>query len=513
MSENSIKNNRLAKNTTLLYIRMTVVMIINLYSVRLVLNVLGIEDYGIFNVIAGVITMLASVSSVLQTATQRYYSYSIGEKKLEYLQNIFSASIYIYVILSLIIIILGETVGLWFINTQLLIPDERMYAVNWIYQFSIFSFIATIMNIPYSAATIAHEDMGYFSVISGAESVLKLIAVILISFIPLDNLIIYGAGLFLISILVLISYIIIGYIKYAECRYKKPTDRTLFKELLSFSGWSLFGSVAGVGMSQINTILTNIYFGPLVNAARAISFQFNQAMSSFASSFLMAVRPSMTKSYAEESYLYLNNIFNLSNKFIYYCLLIIFLPLMFEMNAILLFWLNETDPQTVLFSRLMLIYALIMSLNNPIGIIIQATGQLKEYSIKVETFTLLCVPATFILFKLGYSAYTTYIVMIISAVAAHVVRLICLKKYYKPFSYFEYISSFLLPAFVITFITSLLVFLIQSSIINSTLRVSAVISSSVVCVLVLTLLIGLSKMEKNLLKQQIIILKRKIGIL
>ena len=513
MSENAIKNNRLAKNTALLYLRMMVIMIINLYSVRLVLNILGAEDYGIFNVIAGVITMLASVSSVLQTATQRYYSYAIGENKLEYLQNIFSSSIYIYLILSFVIIILGETVGLWFINTQLLIPPERMYAVNWIYQFSIFSFIATIMNIPFSAATIAHEDMGYFSVISGAESILKLIAVILISFIAIDNLIIYGAGLFLISVLVLISYITIGYQKYPECRYKKPTDRTLFKELLSFSGWSLFSSVAAVGMSQINTILTNIYFGPLVNAARAISFQFNQAVNSFASSFLMAARPLMTKSYAEESYLYLNNIFNLSNKFIYYCLLIIFLPIMFEMNAILSFWLNQTDQQMVLFSRLMLIYALIMSLNNPIGIIMQATGELKEYSIKVELFTLLCVPATFILFEYGYPAYTTYIVMIISTIAAHVVRLICLKKYYKPFSYSEYINSFVLPAFAVTFITSFFVFMVQSCVTNSTLRISAVIGSSIVSVLILVLLIGLSKTEKNVLYQRISIIINKSGLL
>ena len=513
MSHNSIKNNKLAKNTALLYIRMMVVMIINLYSVRLVLNALGIEDFGIFNVIAGIVTLVVSVTSVLQTATQRYYSYSLGKNNLEYLQTIFSSSIYIYVILSVLIIIIGETVGLWFVNTQLIIPDDRMYAANWIYQLSIFSFVASIMHIPYSAATIAHEDMGYFAFISAAESLLKLIAIILISFISIDSLIVYGAGLFLISIFVLTFYIVIGYTKYPECHYKKPMDKTLFKELLSFSGWSLFGSVSGVGMSQVNTILTNIYFGPLVNGARAISFQFNMAMSSLVSSFLMAVRPSMTKSYAEESYLYLNKVFNLSNKFIYYLLLIISLPIMFEMNAVLLFWLDETDPQAILFSRLMLVYALIMSINNPIGIIIQATSNLKEYSIKVEFFTLLCVPATFILFKLGYPAYTTFIVMIITAVIAHVVRLICLKKYYKPFSCSEYINSFVIPALIITLITSLFVFMVQSSITNSTLRISAVIFSSILCVLVFVLLIGLSKSEKNILKQQIVILKRKTGIL
>ncbi len=336
MPDNSSNTNRIAKNTTLLYIRMMVVMTINLYSVRLVLNALGIEDYGIYNVIAGVTTMLSSVSSVLQTATQRYYSYSIGENALERLQKIFSTSIYIYVILSFIVIILGETIGLWFVNTQLVIPEERIKAVNWIYQFSIFSFVASIIQMPYSAAIIAHEDMGIFSLISVAECVLKVIVVLLILVIPLDRLIIYGAAIFLISILVLITYIFVGLNKYAECRYKKPTEKTLFKELISFSGWSLFGSVAGVGMSQVNTILVNIFFGPIVNAARAISFQFNMAVSSFVGSFILAIRTQMIKSYAEESYSYLNKIFYLSNKFIYYCLLMICIPLMFEMDTILL---------------------------------------------------------------------------------------------------------------------------------------------------------------------------------
>ena len=492
---------------------MMVVMGINLYAVRLVLNALGVEDYGIYNVIAGVITMLNSVSSVLSTATQRFYSYSIGENKLVRLRNIFSTSIYLYALLSLMVFILGETIGLWFVNTQLIIPPERMNAANWIYQFSIFSFIVTIMQVPYSAAIIAHEDMGVFAVISGAESVFKMIAALLIFVIPLDRLIIYGAALFIISTLVLISYITVGYNKYEECRYKRSTEKTLFKELLSFSGWSLFGSVAGVGISQVNTILVNIFFGPLVNAARAISFQFNMAMSSFSGSFLMAIRPPMIKSYAEESYLYLNKIFYLSNKFIYYCLLIICLPLMFEMDTVLNLWLKTTDPQTVLFSRLILVYVIIMSLNNPISIIIQASGHVKEYHVSVETFTLLCAPATYALFKLGYPAYTTYISMISAAIASHVVRLICLKKYYKQFSYSEYIMSFLLPAFGITLVTSLFIFLVHRNIMNTSLRISAVVFMAVVLVPTFVLFIGLSKTEKDVMKQFNTSIKRKMGVL
>jgi O-antigen/teichoic acid export membrane protein len=503
MPDNSSSTKRITLNTSLLYIRMMIVMIINLYAVRLVLNALGAEDYGIYNVVAGIITMLSSVSSVLSTATQRYYSYSIGENKYERLRNIFSASINIFGILSLFVLVLGETVGLWFVHTQLVIPHERMYAANWIYQFSIFSFIFSFLQVPYFAATIAHEDMGIFAIISTAESILRLVSVFLINIIPIDGLIIYGTSQFVISALVLISYIIICKNKYDECSYQKPTEKILYKELLSFSGWSLFGSIAGVGMAQVNTILVNVFFGPLVNAARAISFQFSMAVSSFSNSFLMAIRTPMIKSYAEESYLYLNKIFNMSNKFIYYSLLMICLPLIFEMDTILLFWLKTSDVETVLFSRLILVYALIMSLNNPISIIIQATGNVKGYHVAVETFTLLCVPATYILFKIGYPAYTTYIVMIVAAIASHVVRLICLKKYYKAFSYSEYIKSFLLPAFAITLVLSFLFFLIHTSFFSPSPRTFAIIFFSIVSVPIFTFLFGLTKTEKEVLKQLI----------
>ena len=509
MQNSSSNSTRIAKNSILLNLRMIIVMVINLYTVRIVLQALGAEDYGINNVVAGLIIMLMSVSSVLTTATQRYYSSSIGENKFERLRNIFSTSINIFAILSVIVFILGETVGLWFVNTQLVIPNERMNAANWIYQFSIFSFIFSFMQVPYSAATLAHEDMRTFTVISIAECVLKLLAAFLIFIIPLDRLFIYGATLFLISALVLVSYIKVGFSKYAECRYQKPTEKTLFKELLSFSGWSLFGSVAGIGMAQVNTILVNVFFGPLVNAARAISFQFNMAIGSFSGSFLMAIRPQMVKSYAEGSYLYLNKIFNLSNKIIYYGLLMLCLPLMFEMNTILSFWLKTTDPQTILFSRLILVYGLIMALNNPISIIMQATGHIKEYHVPVETLTLLCVPATYFLFKMGFPAYSTYFAMIIASVLAHIVRLICLKKYYQPFSYSEYIKSFLLPAAVITLAASLIVFLVHRSVLNSFLRISAVVFLTVTFVSTFALLVGLSKTEKDDLKKLIIYLKRK----
>jgi O-antigen/teichoic acid export membrane protein len=509
MHNNNLKSSRIAKNSILLYVRMIIVMAINLFTVRIVLKALGSVDYGINDVVSGIVTMLISLSSVLSTATQRYYSTIIGENSLERLRNIFSASVNIYVILSFIVIIFGETIGLWFVNNYLVIPFERISAANWIYQFSIFSFIFTFLQVPYSAAVIAREDMGIFTIISTAECLLKFGAALLIFVVPKDRLIVYGAGLFSISFLVMMSYVLFGYFKYDECRYKKQKDKTLLRELITFSGWSLFGSMAGVGMSQVTTILINLFFGPLFNAARAISFQFNFALSSLTASFLMALRPQMIKSYAEGSYLYLNKIFNLSNKVIYYLLLIVSLPLFFEMNSVLFFWLNETDYQTVLFSRFILIYTLIMSLNNPISIIIQAIGRVKEYHVSVEIFTLLCVPVTYILFKHGFPAYSTYIVMIIAAVASHGIRLICLKKYYIYFKYSEYFKSFLLPALFITLFSSFLIFLLSRSSVNVFFRIPAVFGLSLVSVLSLVLIFGLSKTEKLDIKKLLIHFRRK----
>lgn len=497
MSDSIQQSKRLAKNSFLLYIRMILVMAINLYTVRLVLQSLGAENYGIYDVVAGIITTLISLSSVLSTATQRYYSFALGENKTNKLRDIFSTSVQIYLLLSLLVLLFGETVGLWFVNEKLVIPASRMYAANWVYQCSILSFIFTFLQIPYSAAMMAHENMGVFAIISTVESILKLGIAIGLFFTSNDKLIVYAGCLLLVSALVLSAYYIWGSKNYPECHYQKPTDKTIFKELLSFSGWSFFGSIAGVGMSQGITILTNLFFGPLVNASRAIATQFNLALGSLTAGFLMAMRPQMIKAYAEESFEYLNKVFSISNKLIYYGSLVICIPLMVEMYPILLLWLKQANPQTALFGRLILVYTIIMALNNPIAIIIQATGHVKEYHIVVEIFTILCVPITYLLFKLDYQAHSMYIVMLISAVLAHVARLICLKKFYQYFSYSEYLKGFVIPAFFISIIAGLTSWGISFSPFNTFIRMGCQVILTTTVIGLLVYFIGLSKAEKN----------------
>ncbi len=491
---------KIAKNSLLLYFRMIIVMCINLYTVRLVLSGLGIRDYGIFDVIAGLITTLMSLSSVLSSSTQRYYAICLGESKDGYFSTIFSASLTIHIILSILVILLGETIGLWILKTQLIIPQDRINAAGWVYQLSIFSFVLTFLHIPYSAAIIAHENMKVFAAISIIESILKLVAALLLLVSKTDKLVFYGLSLFLLS-----GFIFSFYIFFAKRIYKNQLlfnlpDAKTIKQLLSFSGWTLFGSTASVGIGQVVTVLTNVFFGPLISSARAIALQFNLVVTSLTASFLMALRPPMIKSYAEESYSLLDNMFYLSNKIIYYSLLIICMPVFFEMQTVLSFWLNVDDDQVVLFSRLMLIYAIIMALNNPISIIIQAIGRVKEYHIAVEFFMLLVVPFTYLFFQLDFPAYSTYIVLIVASLLAHIIRLTSLKKFYRSYTHSEYLKSFALPAVLITMLTGIAVYFLSNLLCGSIFCFALLVMITMVLVLLLVYFLNVNSEEKKVLR-------------
>lgn len=478
---------------------MAIVTVINLYTVRLVLNALGVEDYGIYNVVAGIITMMTVVNSSLTVSTQRFYSYYIGENNCERLKASFSISLYIYLFFIIVIAVLGETVGLWFVNSKLNIPIERMGAATLVYHISIISFVFSVLQAPFSAAVMAHENMKIFALITIIESFLKLIFAILLTKVITDRLIFYAGTFLLTNLFVLIFYVIYSRNKYPECRYEKVKDWALFKEMLSFSSWTTFASLSSVGMNQINTILINIFFGPVATASRAISIQVHNAVTSFSSSFITAIRPPMVKSFADGTHDYLIKVFNLSNKFIYYFMLMFSIPLLFEMEFILQIWLKTNDDLTVIFSRLTLIYTVLLSLNNPIGIIVQATGKVRMYNLTVETLLLLTIPTTYILFKQDYPAYYALYAMIFYVFIAHFVRLLCLKKVFPIFRFSNYAKVFVIPGLLITIVTTLLVYLVHINVCIFPYRFILSIVVSVVSILTFTLLFGLTSEEKKFL--------------
>lgn len=494
---------RIAKNTAFLYIRMLIVMLINIFSVRYVLKGLGVVDYGVFNVVAGLVTMFSSLSSIISSATQRFHSYAIGEGKEEKVSDVFTASINIYAILAAAILLAGEIIGVWFINYKADIPVDRMMTANWVFQFMMLSFVIGLMTSPFSSLIFAYERMQVFSIISVLDCVFKFILAYSLLYLSGDHLLLYGLGLLIIQSFSFFAYYVTSRKGGGEYHYKKKVEKALYKQMLSFSGWTLFSSSASIGISQLVTMITNVFFGPVVNAARAIAFQVNGAMNSFTSSIIVAVRPPMIKYYAEGDYGRVNNYFNFCNKAVYYSLLLVLLPIFFEMETVLQIWLSVNDPQTVLFCRLILVYALILSLNNPIAIIVQATGNIKAYSTLVEIPTLLCFPVTWILFALGMPAESAFYVMIVSIILSHIIRLYCLKRVFPTFSYMGYMIGFVLPAVIITVIASFILYLLLSVTLHALLKLLLVLCVNAAVVFLAGWFIGLSTYERGVLTSMI----------
>lgn len=486
---------------------MIFVMIINLFAVRITLKELGVEDYGIYNVVAGLTSMLTCVSSVLSMATQRYYSYYLGTKDFKKLNEVFSTSLNIYILLSIIILLLGTTLGTWFVHSFLNIPFERLSSANVVFIFSLIIFVLTILNVPFSAAIIAHEDMDTYAVISLLDAILKFISILCLCLVKSDKLICYGIFLLIAQFVTLSLYVVFSCKRYEECKYQFVKDLTTYRNLLSFSGWTFFGSIANVGMIHVNTILVNVFFGPIVNSARAISIQVYNAFTSLCNGFIMAIRPPMIKSYAENDYDYLLKFFYLSNKFIFYAMIVIGIPIYIEMEYILRLWLGNVDNNSIIFSKLILIYAIIISLHNPITIIVQATGVVKQYYVSVETFTLLCVPATYVFYKNGFNAEWTIITMIVLGFVAHFVRLICLKKQFQLFSFKKYIFTFIVPALMVSLIVFTSTNYICSNVKDSFFQLILSFLLSLFLTVTLLYFVGFSRSEKAMIND---LLKRFI---
>lgn len=479
-------------------------MLINIFSVRYVLKGLGIVDYGVFNVVAGLVTMFSSLSSILSSATLRFHSYAIGGGKEGKVSDIFSASFNVFALLAITIFVVGEVMGIWFINTQADIPYERMIAANWVFHFTMMTFVLGLLTSPFSSLIFAYERMSVFSIISISECLLKFLLAYSLVYISSDHLILYGLGLLLIQTALLSAYYLSCKLGGCKFHYKKYVEKPLYKKMLSFSGWTLFSSSAGVGISQLVTMITNVYFGPIVNAARAIAFQINNAMGSFTSNIVLAIKPPMIKTFADGQLDKVNTYFDISNKAIFYSLIVFLLPIFIEIEIVLRLWLDVKDEQTFLFCRLILVYALIVALSNPIAIIIQATGNIRNYSIFVEIPTLLCFPATWILFEIGCPAQSAFYTLILAIVLSHVIRLVCLKQQFPVFSYKRYIVRFVMPASFILVLTSFLLFIVRMTLDSSIWRL---LLSFIVCctsVVFFCYLFGLNKSERGIIKSLII---------
>ncbi len=412
----------------MLYIRMFLVMIVSLFTQRVMLQALGIVDYGVYQVVGGFVMMFSIVSSTLSASISRFITFCLGKGDLDELKRVFSTSLSIQFIISLICVLLLETIGLWFINTHLNISDERMSAANWVYQFSICSFVLGLINVPYNASIIAHEKMSAFAAISILETFAKLgiaYAVLLSGF---DHLVLYALFLMILSLIVRCIYIFYCRYSFEECAYSWSIDKTLFQKMLGFSGWNFIGSSAGILRDQGVNVLLNIFCGPVVNAARGIANQVNLAVSSFVNSFMTAINPQITKSYAngenEDSF----RLVLYGSRFSFFLILLIGIPLCIESKIILDLWLVKYPEYSISFTRLIIFYTLLLSLSFPLITLMLATGNIQRYQIIVGGIQLLNLPLCYIVLKVGLDVRMTYLIMILLEVVSLCARLLMLKS-------------------------------------------------------------------------------------
>lgn len=442
-------NKRIARNAILLYIRMMVVMLLSLYISRILLKILGVEDFGIYNVVGGVVAMFSYLNSALTAATQRYLNFEMGRNNVDVLGRVFCMSINIHLILALSILVLSETLGLWFLNKYIVIPETRILAANWVYQLSIISTVITIATIPYSALITAHEEMSVYAYISIAEVFLKLGIVFLIQYISIDNLIEYAFFISLVTLLVRIVYIIYCWLNYSESKYHYFWSRSLFKEMFSFTGWNFMGATAGIAMNQGVNILLNIFFGPVVNASRAIAVQVQQAFTQLATNFTMAVNPQIVKSYSADEIDRMTDLVIATSKYTFLIMAVTAMPVFIKIDFLLDVWLVDVPTGTALFTNLLLIYQLTICLTYSINMASQASGKIRLFQIVESVTLILILPIGYGLLKLGMDAASIFIAMIVLSVMALFLRLMVLKKI-MDFQVGQFVRRAIIPVLIVS---------------------------------------------------------------
>lgn len=422
-------NKKIAKNTLFLYFRMLLIMVVNLFAVRVVLKALGPVDYGINNVVAGLVTMFSFLTGTMVSASQRFFAFEMGRDNQQRLAQYFSLTVLCYAVVALVILISAETIGLWFLQTKLNIPEARQGAAFWAFQCSVVAFMFTLLSIPYNSVVIAREQMSIYAIVSIFEALAKLLVVFLLFILAADKLILYAAFVGTVAVLVSVFYFVYCRVNFQECRFVFFWDRKMFFELMNYSGWNLFGALSGVFGNQGINILLNIFFGPVVNAARAIAFQISSSMNQFVVNFFKAVQPQITKLHAGYKNEEMLNLVFLSSRFSFYLMLAVSLPVLFEARYLLGLWLGTVPEHVVLFSRLVIITALINSMSYPFMAAIQATGKVRLYQIVTGGLLLQVLPVSYFFLRAGFPPQTPMYVAMCLAVIAQVARACFMRRH------------------------------------------------------------------------------------
>ena len=437
-AENLHKGRRIAKNTMMLYVRMFVLMLVGLYTSRVVLNALGETDYGVYSVVGGVVAMFSMISGALNSAVSRFITFELGKNNPERLNRVYCTSVNIQLILALIIVLLAEPIGLWFIENKMTIDPARIPAATWVLHFSLLAFVINLMSVPQMASITAHEKMSAYAYIGILDGLLRLGVAFMIVSAPFDRLVYYAMLMAGVVLIVRLTYGIYCRIHFPECRYRFVFDRPLVKEMFAFAGWNFIGVTSGVLRDHGGNILVNLFAGPVVNAARGVAVQLNGAVQSFVTNFMTAVNPQITKSYAAGDYKYVFALIGKSSRMSFYMLSLMAIPIIFNADLLLQIWLKEVPEHTTLFVQLFLMFALSESLSLPLITSMLATGRIRNYQLVVGGIQLLNLPVSYIFLKMGAIPEITVVVAIALSHVCLFARLIM----------FSRASGFSVPGFV-----------------------------------------------------------------
>ena len=498
MSQDNLANNkRLAKNTIALYFRTIILMLVSLYTSRVILAELGVEDYGVYDVVGGAIAMFGVVSGSIANAISRYITFELGKGNKERLKEVFVASVNIQIGIGVLVIILGETIGTGFLNSYMNIPEGRMYAANWVLQCSLFAFVINLLSLPYNACIIAHERMTAYAYIGIFDAVLRLAIVLVLPFIAYDKLIIYSILVVVAALIVRIVYSFYCNSHFEECHYKYNLNKGLIREMAGFSGWQFLANTCWIVNNQGVNILSNLFFGVTINAARGIASQVGGAVMQFVNNFMTALNPQLVKSYAQGEQERFFSLICRGAKFSYYLLLIFALPVLFETDYLLRLWLKEVPDYSVFFVRLSIIASMANMLGNTGVAACMATGDLRRYTIIISSVGFSVFFLTWLAFYFGYGPEFAYYIFIVIYLIIIFVRLYVMIDLIK-FPPMLYIKEVLVPIIPVTVVSQILPMFIALMAIESPFV--RFLITSLACLIgscASIYAIGLSKMERR----------------
>lgn len=454
---------RIAKNTLLLSVRMILVLIVSLYTVRVILNTLGVVDYGIYNVVGGAVLFFSFLSNTMSRSTQRFFSYELGKKDGGNLKEMFQLNFTVYILIITIVVFLSATVGIWFLDTQMVIPENRINAAYWIYSSTLVSFVIRMLVTPYQAVLISYEKMGLFAWLSIVEVFLLLIIVFLLQILPFDKLKCYAILNLSVTLIVNMACVIICRLRFQECRLGINLNKTKLSQIVSFTGFSLYGHSATALRSYGVNILLNLFFGPAMNAARGIAYQAYNAINTFVNNFTVALNPQIVKSYAAEQRQEMFTLMVRGSKISYFIILLLTTPVMLQTSYIFTLWLKEVPEHTVFFTRLVLIMAIIDAISIPLTAAFNATGKIKRFQLVVGSILYGILPLSWVFLKMGFPPETPLMISVGASLLLLWVKSYLAKKSYQfPLKMFWYnivfklsvvtVLSYLFPILLIIYI-------------------------------------------------------------